>query len=221
MPSGWTRWILERFEFPYQVVHAEELGQSNLRAKFDILLFVDGGVGGGGGRGGRGAGAPGASPTAQLKTFLDDGGIVFTTGSATGLATQLGLPLTNHLAGLGNEKFYVPGSVLRTKVDPSSWLTWGMDESVDVMFNNSPTFKVSEGDAAKGLRRVAWFDSKTPLRSGWAWGQEHLDGGVAVAEAAVGKGRLVLCGPQVLFRAQPDGTYKYLFNSIARAAIKE
>ena len=104
----------------------------------------------------------------------------------------------------------------------ASWLTWGMDEHVDVMFGSSSrAFRIPEGDAARGLRRVTWFDGKTPLRSGWAWGQEHLDGGVAVAEAQVGKGRLVLCGPQVLFRAQPDGTYKYLFNTIARAGLKE
>jgi hypothetical protein len=35
-----------------------------------------------------------------------------------------------------------------------------------------------------------------------------MDSGVAVAEAAVGDGRLVLCGPQVLFRGQPDGMFK-------------
>src|SRR5262249_55168441 len=112
-------------------------------------------------------------------------------------------------------------SVLRTKVDQSNWVTWGMDEHVDVMFNNSPTFDIPEGDAAKGLKKVAWFESKTPLRSGWAWGQEKLDGGVAVADVQVGKGQLGLWGPHVLSGAQPDGTYKYLFNAIAQASRKE
>jgi hypothetical protein len=86
------------------------------------------------------------------------------------------------------------------------------------MYSNSPTFKLPEGDAAKGLTKVVWFDSKTPLRSGWAWGQENLEGGVAVAEAPVGKGRIVLCGPLVLFRGEPDGTFKFLFNSIMQAS---
>lgn len=66
----------------------------------------------------------------------------------------------------------------------------------------------------KGMKRAAWYDGKTTLRSGWAWGQEHLDGGVAIAEADVGKGRLVLCGPQILFRGQPHGTLKFLFNAL-------
>jgi hypothetical protein len=246
MPAGWTRLILEWFDYPYTTF--TNLGAGNLRDKYDVLVFVEGGVGGGGGgRGGRGggggrgaaggaaggadrgAGAGGeaqpeqepAGLPAQLKKFIEDGGVVFTSGGATGLARQLGLPLGNQLANVSNTSFYVPGSVLRTKVDPSNWLTWGLSDTVDVMFNNSPTFKVPEGEEAKGLKKIAWFDSKTPLRSGWAWGQEKLDGGVAVAEAQIGKGQLVLCGPQVTFRAQPHGTFKYLFNSITRAAIKE
>jgi hypothetical protein len=68
---------------------------------------------------------------------------------------------------------------------------------------------------------VAWYDSKTPLRSGWAWGQEHLQGGTAIVEAKVGPGKLVVFGPQVLFRGQPHGTFKLFFNGIAQAGVKE
>ena len=64
MPSGWTRWILEQFEFPFSRVFAKELDAGNLNAKYDVLIFVDGaipGVGGaGGGRGGGGGGRGGA-----------------------------------------------------------------------------------------------------------------------------------------------------------------
>jgi len=159
---------------------------------------------------------------ANIKKFIEDGGIVFVAGGpTTNTATQLGLPVSNHLAGIGSDKFYVPGSVLRTKVDPNDWVAWGMDADLDIMFNNSATYKIPDGDAAKGLKKVAWFDGKTPLRSGWAWGQENLDGGVAVATAQVGKGHIVLCGPQVLFRGEPDGTFKFLFNSIVQSGLKE
>jgi hypothetical protein len=47
-----------------------------------------------------------------------------------------------------------------------------------------------------------------------------LDGGVAIAEAKVGKGRLVLYGPQIAFRAQPHGTFKFLFNGILAASTE-
>ena len=89
------------------------------------------------------------------------------------------------------------------------------------MFLQSPAFRIPTGDDAKGLKKVAWYEGKAPLRSGWAWGQEFLDGGVSVAEAPVGKGTLVLCGPQILFRGQSDGAFKFLFNSIVQAGAKE
>jgi len=37
---------------------------------------------------------------------------------------------------------------------------------------------------------------------------------VAVADASVGKGRLLLFGPQVAFRAHPHGSFKFLFNGL-------
>jgi hypothetical protein len=79
---------------------------------------------------------------------------------------------------------------------------------------SSPAFDLSTDTVGKGLGRVAWYDSAQPLHSGWAWGQEHLQGATAIAEAKVGKGRLVLFGPEILFRAQPHGTFKLLFNGI-------
>ena len=137
------------------------------------------------------------------------------------MAGHLALPITDFLTQkdaegkertLGRDKFYVPGSVLRTSVDNASPLAWGMDTTADVMFSGSPTFSI--GKDASDLKRVAWYADKTPLRSGWAWGQENLNGGTAVIDATVGKGRLVMCGPQVLFRGQPHGTFKFLFNGI-------
>jgi hypothetical protein len=82
------------------------------------------------------------------------------------------------------------------------------------MFDNSPVFRLGDDAAARGVRPVAWFDSPAPLRSGWAWGQQHLDRGVAVAAAKVGKGEVYLFGPEITFRAQPAGTFKLLFNGI-------
>ena len=115
---------------------------------------------------------------------------------------------------LGNEKFYVPGSVLQVAVDNANPLAWGIGEKVDVFFDNSPTFRMEPDAALKNVKAVAWFDSPTPLRSGWAWGQNYLEGGAAVVEASVGKGKVFLFGPEVTFRAQPHGTFKFVFNGI-------
>ena len=42
MPSGWTRQILKRFEFPFKVVYPPEFDKGNLREKFDVIVLVDG-----------------------------------------------------------------------------------------------------------------------------------------------------------------------------------
>ena len=104
-------------------------------------------------------------------------------------------------------------SILRTSVDNTTPLGYGFEREVDVTFDNSPVFALV--DAASPLaRRVAWFGSASPLRSGWAWGQRYLEGGLAVVDAQVGAGRVLLFGPDVTFRAQPHGTFKFLFNGI-------
>ncbi|HYT90719.1 MAG TPA: peptidase, partial [Gemmataceae bacterium] len=246
MPSGWTRWLLERFEFPFQVVFPPELDRGNLREKFDVIILVDGAITPPGGKKvgvggaideqsipeeyrGRAGNITREKTVPRLREFLDNGGTILTIGSSTDLARQLGLPVANHLVTtkdgvakpLPREQYYVPGSVLRVRVDPSHPLAWGLGDEVDVLFANSPTFRLADNAGPNELRRVAWFDSKTPLRSGWAWGQEHLQGGVAIAEASVGKGRLVLFGPQVLFRAQPHGTFRFVFNGIVQAGAKQ
>ena len=117
-------------------------------------------------------------------------------------------------APLSRAKYYVPGSVLRVRVDTSSPLAYGMDDEVDVFFNRSPVFRLRPDPALKGVRPVAWFDRDKPLRSGWAWGQHYLKDGIAVIDARVGRGSLFLFGPEVTFRAQPHGTFKFLFNAI-------
>ena len=91
-----------------------------------------------------------------------------------------------------------------------------MRERTDFFFDNSPVFKLKPGAEAAGITSIAWFDSPTPLRSGWAWGQEYLNGGVIALEAKVGKGRVLLYGPEILQRAQPHGTFKLLFNALYR-----
>jgi hypothetical protein len=53
-----------------------------------------------------------------------------------------------------------------------------------------------------------------PLRSGWALGQEQLQDMAAAVDVPLGSGHVVLFGPEITFRAQSHGTFKFLFNGI-------
>ena len=240
MDAGWARWILEQFEFAFDRVFPPALDAGNLNEKYDVLIFVEGGIPGavGGGRGGGGGGGAAISianvppeyqgqqgrvtaerTLPQIKSFIENGGTVIALGSsAANLAAFLQLPIENHLvengSALPRTKFYVPGSVLSARVDIAHPLAYGMTERTDIFFDNSPVFKLGANAASAGVRAIAWFDSKSPLRSGWAWGQQYLDGGVAALEARVGKGKVLIFGPEILKRAQPHGTFKFLFNGI-------
>ncbi len=158
-----------------------------------------------------------------MRKFAEAGGTIITIGSSTNLGYHLGLPFTNALVertadgserNLSRDKYYVPGSVLQVSVDTTQPLAFGIPERVDVFFDNSPVFKLRPDAMRAGLRPVAWFSSDAPLRSGWAWGQRYLQDGIAVIDAPVGKGRLLMFGPEIAFRAQPHGTFKFLFNGI-------
>jgi Zinc carboxypeptidase len=194
VPSGWTRYVLEKFEFPYTVVLPDALERSDLSEKFDVIILVDDAT---------------TTPVPQLKKFLEEGGAVLAIGDSTKLAYQLDVPVTDALANLTRRDFYVPGSLLRARVDNAKPLAYGMPEYADFFFDGSPAFRVKPGADV-----IAWYDGAEPLRSGWAWGQKVLENTAAVVEVNVGKGKLVLYGPEILFRSQPHATYKLLFNGI-------
>jgi Zinc carboxypeptidase len=259
MPSGWTRFLLERFEFPFTIVCGAGFDDSALRAKFDVIILPSGSAlrPGGGGRGGGGgggeaatvaqAGKPsdpdlrslcevtagtgsGATAEANVRKFVEAGGVVIAAGSsAASIAASLQLPVSDFLLErqpgqpdrpLSSDKFYIPGSILRVAVDPTAPSAAGSEDHIDVFFNNSPVFRLAPNAAARGVRPVMWFDSGTPLRSGWAWGQNYLEGGTAAFEATLGEGRVYAFGPEITFRAQPHGTFKFLFNGIYQASRK-
>jgi hypothetical protein len=245
MPSGWVRFILEGFDFDYQLVFPPEMDQGNLADKFDVIILPDGAVpslspAGGGGRYRRsGPVDPATIPAEyrdrlgrvtpettipQLEAFLEAGGTIIALEGATALAYHLGLPISNHLidddgAPLRTEEFFVPGSLLEVALKDSSPVSQGMPEHFIVNFARSPVFSVAPG--APGIKILAEYDSATPLRSGWAWGQEHLEGGTAMLEAEVGEGTLYLFGPQITYRGQTHETYPFLFNGILLGAVSE
>lgn len=235
--SGWTRYVLEQFEFPYEVVYPQMLDSGALRSRFDVLLFPDNAYQERGGAGPRADVIPEeyrpqlgritADRTApQLKAFVESGGAILAIGSSTNLASLLGLPYANHLTAmtpegterpLEREEFYIPGSLVRVNVDTTHPLAHGMTPQAVIFFDSSPVFRVESGAA----HNIVTFGQTPALASGWAWKPERLAGGTAVAEVPIGEGKVLLYGPEVAFRAQPHGTFRLLFNGILYSAASD
>ncbi|MDB5011554.1 MAG: peptidase, partial [Mucilaginibacter sp.] len=240
IPSGWIRWMMEQYHFPYKVVYPQEFDAGDLKSKYDVIIFVGGAIpaagraggnfGGGGGRGGvipdeykAMSGRVTIEKTVpQLKAFMEAGGTIVTIGTSANLAYDLGLPVHNALVDNVNgkevpfsgDKFYVPGAVLHATLDPTQPANWGMPAEADVMYDSSPAFKLDADAASKGVKPLMWFSSDKPLRSGWAFGQKYLKDDVAAFSAPVGSGMLYVFGPEITFRAQSHGTFKLLFNEL-------
>ncbi len=247
MPSGWTRWLLEQYEFgSFKVTFPSEINAGRLREKYDVLILVDAAFA-----------EPGSSkreppqPSADdipeqyrgwlgrlsretsvqpLKEFMEAGGTVIALESSTVLASFLDLPVRRALVAKGSngeeqplprEKFHVPGSLLTAALHSNLPITAGMSIDVVINFDNSPVFELTDTAASKGVRSIAWFDTERPLRSGWAWGEERLKGKTSAFEASVGRGRLYAFGSNVTFRGQSDGTFGLLFNGLLLSAAKE
>ena len=242
MSSGWVRWIFEKYNFPFQLIYAKEIDASNLKDKYDVIVFVEGAI-------------PSLKPeagngyeerepktedipeiyqaslgkiTAQksipaLNTFLQNGGTIVTIGSSANLAYHLNLPVRNALVetvsgkekSLPGEKFYIPGSVMQITLDNEYKANWGMYKNADVYFSASPVFNLlPDAIARKEVVPLAWYASDKTLRSGWAFGQSYLQDGIAAFEAKVGNGKLFVYGPEITFRGQTHSTYKMLFNQL-------
>ena len=116
MPSGWTRWLLEQYEFRFEVVYpADARRRQSARRSSTCCIFPDGGDSGAAGWRRRRrirrrppaerrrhpgrvsrhgwAASPPSKTVPQLKQFLEDGGTIVAIGGSTTLGEHLGLPV--------------------------------------------------------------------------------------------------------------------------------
>ncbi|SEG52165.1 Zinc carboxypeptidase [Bryocella elongata] len=261
IPAGWTRWLLEHYEFPYKVVYPQQLDAGSLKDQFDVLVFPSSVYGLDGryssipmppvGYAISGTGIVHSEPAAadvpdaykattgfitadktipMLNQFVAAGGTVVAEGTSAALGAALGLPVSDHLTEMGadgklhhlpGEKFYIPGSLLKLNIDNTSPLAYGMPKQVALYYDNNPVFNLAPDAQHSHTTAIGWFSGTDLELSGWAWGQQYLDGGSPFVTSKIGAGRVTLLGTDVTFRAQPAATFKLLFNSLLLSSAEE
>ncbi|MBN2327044.1 MAG: peptidase M14 [Candidatus Omnitrophica bacterium] len=227
MDEGWTRWVLEQFEFDYTSLHNAEIQAGDLSERYDVIVLPD--MSSNEIMNGRKedatppqyAGGVGKEGAAQLQKFVADGGRLICLDSASTFAVHyFDLPVRHVLQGLKSQEFYCPGSILRINLDRQNPLCMGMDPHAAACFNRSYAFEAKRSqnnstDAPKGEPRIAArYDNTLTLMSGWILGEEHLQDKAALLSVPYGKGEVVLYGFRVQHRGQPHGTFRLLFNGL-------
>ncbi len=238
MDEGWTRWVLEQFEFDIDTLHNNDIQNGDLEA-YSAIIFPSQSPNGiiHGHRSNsmpeRFTGGIGLNGVKAIEEYAQKGGMLIFFDAASDMAIQqFGLPVRNVISNLSSSQFFIPGSLIRMKVDTDNRLALGMQEEVAASFNRSRAFqKISQRKSGEGgaekiadapaaeVNEVTNYASKDLLMSGWAMGEErYLRNRSAMVHLPYQSGDIVLFGFRPQFRGQPRGTYKLIFNAIYKGA---
>ncbi|MFC1627816.1 M14 metallopeptidase family protein [Gemmatimonadota bacterium] len=228
MNEGWTRYVLDTFEWEPITIHPEDIrDQSDLLKKYDVILFPDTGLSGitrGQTRGNvmpEYQGGIEESGLLALKEFVEGGGTIVMLGQSTQLAIEeFGAPFENALTGDARQNFSCPGSILEVEVDGSNSVGWGMPPKANIMYGRDLLFRPTVDAGASATSIVMQFGDENPLKSGWIQGPEYIFGAIGAASLDSGKGHLVLLPVRVQRRAQTHGIFKLLFNPLMNSVGK-
>ena len=239
MDEGWTRWLLEQYDFDLKNLDNKTVKAGNLNAAFDAIIIPDmekNAIVEGRPKPPEGgppeyfeemppeyAGGIGKEGVKALKEFVDNGGTVIALASSGDLLIEeLNLPVRNVLGRAKSDDFSSPGSLLRVNLDPHNPIAYGMPEET-AAFVSEPIAYLTTIPAVDIERSVvAWYptDSEDILLSGWINGADRLARHAAAVALTYGKGKVVLFGFRVQNRAQTEATFKMLFNAIQWAGME-
>lgn len=223
--EGWTRWVLEQYEFPFEALTDADVRRGSLRARFDAIILPDQDAGllltghPAGSMPAEYTGGLGVEGTAMLKQFVDAGGTLVAIDSAAALAVDLlGAPVRDTTLGAAADEFFCPGSIVRIDLDDDA-LTYGMPTETAGFFSFSSAYEVvpstsAPPGAAPAARVVARYARSNVLMSGWLEGERVIAGKGAVIEVKSGSGRAILFAFRTNHRAQSHATFRLLFNAI-------
>ncbi len=226
MDEGWTRWVLEQYEFAPVTVHNEDVRAGALRSRFDVIVIADQAP-----RsimdGQTGAtvrpeyrGGLGEEGLKALREFVANGGTLVTLGTACDFAIERWpIPVQDLKRGLTRDQHFAPGTIVRVQVDTASAIGFGMPADTLGFYNNSPFFTIRDGFASQKASVVVRYPNVDLVASGWLKGEELMAGRAAVVVVDLNPGRIVLFGLRPQHRAQTRATFPLLFNAFYLAAM--
>ncbi len=227
MDEGWTRLILENYEFPYTTIHNAEIRTGRLHERFDVIILPhqrSQSIINGHQKGTmppKYVGGISSSGVRNLKNFVESGGTLVTLGSACNLPLeQFKLGVKDVLKSLKREEFFASGLLVKVCLDQNHPVAYGLPKETTGFFSNSPTFQIWPTSNEKQPEVIGKYPEEDIVLSGWMFGEKHLRNKAAVIEVPLGQGRIILLGLRVQYRGQTVATFKLLFNSLFYGAAK-
>jgi len=220
--EGWTRWLLEQYEFPFENITDADIRRGGLRARFDAIVIPDQGadrlVAGhpAGTMPPEYVGGLGTEGVAMLRQFVTGGGTLVTLDSSSELAiNMLGAPVADLTRGLPADEYFCPGSVIKLELEADP-LTYGMPLETAGFCAFNGAFEVQAGAAADAptARVIGRYAKSGVLLSGWLEGERVVAGKGAMVEVKAGQGRAILFGFRTQHRAQAHATFRLFFNAL-------
>ena len=229
MDEGWTRLLLERYDFDVTTLSNDDVRSGDLGDRFDVVILpseiplsrlIDGideddappGF----------AGGIGEEGVEALQAFVRDGGTLVTLDRGDEVVLdRFDIPVRDALGGVGDRDFFAPSSLFRLDVDQASPLAAGTPAQVAAKWANGRAYEPTDfagGDTR--IRTVARWgaDPETLLMSGLLAGGEHLAGKAAILDVEYGRGRIFMYGFRVQHRAQTGATFRLLFNALLESS---
>ena len=221
MDEGWTRYILDQYNFAYTRLHNQEIQAGGLRKSFDAILLPDqrsasilngldfktivpeyrGGIGDKG--------------WDALRQFVAEGGTLIALGEATSLLVdKMPLGVRDLKRAATRDQHYAPGTIVNLQVDTSHPVGLGAAPETWAFYINSPFFQLTEGFSSQKVSVVARYPNTEVRASGWLRGEEMMYGRAAVVTVEMNPGKVVLFGIRPQHRAQTHATLPLLFNAL-------
>ena len=229
MDGGWIRWIFDTWEFPYTVIHNDDMRNGHLREHYDVIILpsipsqqiIDGHK--------EGtipspyAGGIGSQGLAALLDFVNDGGTLVALNESAELAIKyFKVPLENVANSFPSAEFFCQSAILKADVDNTHPIAYGMEETAAVLFFDSPVFNLDSERGGSGAQEpsrpacqvIVRYPDGNPFLSGRLIGEKVLFKKPALVEVDTGKGKIIIFGFRPQNRAQTHGTFKLFFNAL-------
>ena len=236
---GWVRYAFDHYQIPYELIFKERVRQGDLRRAYDVIVIPNqAGTGkrlvydlepkskplaykksekfkslGMYGESDDITGGMGLEGVAELKKFVEAGGLLITMGTASFFPPEFGL--TRRVdASRPSAQFYAPGPIVEARILQATHpIFYGYDQAkVPVRWASGPLLRVPDEDKGHVLMQFTGGDAA--VMSGLMKGAGEIRNRPAVVDVPVGKGRVLLFATNPCYRWQNLGEFNMLFNAM-------